>query len=86
MCSNEPLPIPRIHAGNRQKVDQHAVMAIGENKIGILSKGLILAIVFMAPSFGALASGTLDKQEEALNVIVNFADRICNKISTYRHF
>ncbi len=46
-----------------------------------LSKVVVIAIMFMVPTFCALASDNLDKQKEALNVIADIADRICNKVS-----
>lgn len=42
-----------------------------------LSKIFVVLIIFMMPSFSAFASDNLDKQKEAMDVIVRFADSIC---------
>ena len=45
MCPNEPLPIPRIHAGNRQKVDQHDILC--QNKMKKTLLPLVLTLLFV---------------------------------------
>lgn len=48
----------------------------------MLSKWKLLAILLTITSLDVSSNSYLDNQNDALNVIADFADRICNKIST----
>lgn len=41
---------------------------------------LKLAVMFLSLSCGVVVADDLEKQKDALNVIADFADRMCNKV------